>query len=171
LRGNDSIVNYANRGKGLENLVEWSCRYYKNKQIAIINKIPTPFKILGRFRNFYYGHYDRKSTVDFEGLFKNGTHIAFDCKQTKGLRFALDNVKQHQFDYLINIHNYKGIAFLLIEFTDIEKIIRLPIFNFNDFVGLQSDKRGSKSIAYEQIKGFELTNNNKLPVDFLQDYY
>jgi recombination protein U len=165
------IVNYANRGKGLEYLTEWSNAYYKNRGIAIINKIPTPFKILGRFRNFYYGYYDKKSTVDFEGIIKTGQHVAFDCKQTKGNRFALDNVKQHQFDYLKSIHSMGGISFILIEFTELNKYIRLKFTDLNCFWGMQSNKRGTKSILIEDIEQHQLIYNTKVTIDFLQGYY
>jgi recombination protein U len=167
----DKNIVYANRGKSLEYLTEWACSYYKKRDIAVINKIPTPFKIIGRFKNFYFGHYDKKSTVDFEGILKTGQHIAFDCKQTKGNRFSLDNVKQHQFDYLKSIQKLNGLSFLLIEFTDINKYIRLHYTDLDCFWGMQSNKRGTKSITFEALSKFQLTQNTKVTIDFLQGLY
>jgi len=165
------IVNYANRGKSLEYITEWACRYYRNNNIAIINKIPTPFKILGRLQKYYYGHYEKKSTVDFEGILKTRQHIAFDCKMVKGDLFHLSNIKPHQVEYLKQVNEFKGISFVLIEFVDYNVYIRLPFEVLEYYINNISTKRGSKSINIKNLIQLELRHNNGVTVDFLQGYY
>lgn len=112
--------SHANRGKNLEQLIEFANQYYANKGIALIHKVPTEWTVI--FKPVLKAFPKRKSIVDFLGIYK-GRPIAFDTKETKNkTNFPLDNIHQHQFDYLQRFYMMGGIAFYLIHFTEHRKI-------------------------------------------------
>jgi recombination protein U len=165
-------TNYANRGKGLESLVKLMCDYYFGKDIALITKIPTPFKVLGMHSKFYFfGHYNSRSTVDFEGIMRGGRHIAFDCKEIKGTRFPFAMIKPHQFIYLQEVKKMGGIAFILIYFKDENAIVRIDIDIIKTMQDNISNGKTKKSFNYNDVKKLEIKENEKGSIDFLQGYY
>ena len=93
--------SHANRGKLLENIIEYSNKQYKSKGLATIQKVPTPIKILKTLPGGkILGFLEKKSTVDFTGVYNN-TSVAFDAKQTSiKTRFPLENVESHQIRYM-----------------------------------------------------------------------
>jgi len=88
------MTTHANLGMQLEQEVESSNLVYQHKGIAVVQKIPTPFKpIRDRKGNFSKLIPAKKSTVDFIGCL-NGRGIAFDAKETKRPSLLLDNVHE-----------------------------------------------------------------------------
>jgi penicillin-binding protein-related factor A (putative recombinase) len=65
----------------------------------------------------------------------------------------------------------KGIAFLLIEFTELNIYIRLNFDDLNCFWGKISSIRGSKSVAIEELLQHQVKQNCKVTIDFLEGYY
>ncbi|WP_018247396.1 Holliday junction resolvase RecU [Orenia marismortui] len=144
---------YGGRGQLLEQMIEESNKQYSLQQIAVIQKIPTPVKVLnvnnrtGRITN---GFYDKKSTVDYIGVFQ-GVSIAFDAKETSvNTRFDLSNVKEHQYYYLKNWSESGGISFLIIQFTNLDESYYLP-FEILDEFWTNMLSGGRKSIPYDMI--------------------
>lgn len=143
-------MSYGKRGMILENMVEYSNQAYKNKGMARVDKVPTPWNV----------HYNKKTgkvirafpqkkgTVDFIGI-SHGRGIAFDAKNTKErTRFPLDNVEQHQVDYLLNHQDQGGISFFIIFFEKHNEAYFMPI---DKFIGWWEEqfKGGRKSIPYD----------------------
>ncbi|WP_416809021.1 Holliday junction resolvase RecU [Bacillus thuringiensis] len=81
-------MGLGNRGMVFEMLINLANEMYQRGGVALINKRPTPVKVLkskgGRVLN---GFYEAKSTVDYDGVYK-GRAIAFEAKSTeKDTRF------------------------------------------------------------------------------------
>lgn len=147
------MTYYGRRGYTLENIIENVNDDYKRTNIAVIDKIPTPVKVLnvnertGRINNAFY---EKKSTVDYIGVFQ-GNAIAFDAKETSvETRFDLSKVADHQYNFLKSWVFSGGIGFLLISFTSLEEEYYLP-FHVLDEYWKNSLKGGRKSIEYDVI--------------------
>jgi recombination protein U len=94
------MIKYGNRGKLLEEIVELTNQAYKEKNIAYINKQPTPLKVVSG-----QGIYYTKAGLDFAGVVQGGRYISFDCKTTRSTTsFPLGNVKEHQIEQIRTIH-------------------------------------------------------------------
>lgn len=62
--------SFANRGMAFEQLLDYTNRLYENQGVAVINKRPTPVKILGRnTRGMVNGYLEKPSTVDYDGTY------------------------------------------------------------------------------------------------------
>ncbi|AGB41457.1 penicillin-binding protein-related factor A, putative recombinase [Halobacteroides halobius DSM 5150] len=164
-------INYANRGQNLENMIETSNQQYSFQQRALIQKIPTPVKVLNinsRTGKITNGFYKKKSTVDYIGVY-NGVSIAFDAKETSiKTRFDLSNVKQHQHKYLKQWNDNGGIGFLIIYFNKLDELYYLPFQLLDDYwQGMLQG--GRKSIPYQEIaqKEFLIGSKGLVLVDYL----
>ena len=132
--------NQANKGLYLEQWVEQANSAYMKKGLAIITKIPTPWKVL-RTYNPYTKQYkitnafpEKKSTVDFGGT-SSKQSIWFDVKSTKNkTRYPLANIYGHQQEYLLNVAKQGGKAFFLIHSSELKKTWLLWIDQLSKFV-------------------------------------
>lgn len=163
-------MSYGKRGMALENLIEYSNQVYKNKGMALINKVPTPWNVHYNKRTgkVIRAFPQQKGTVDFVGI-SHGRAIAFDAKNTKErTRFPLSNVEQHQVDYLLNHQDQGGISFFIICFEKHNEVYYMPI---NKFIGWWEGqfKGGRKSIPYDWfvLNVDKIYSRNGVPLDFL----
>lgn len=150
------MPNYANRGAYLEEMIAQANEVYMSKGLAIITKIPTPWKVK-KHRQYlpYTRQYqilqafpEKKSTVDFGGTADNFS-IWFDVKATNNKRyFPLANILPHQMDYLKKVDNQGGKAFLLIHSTEIKKTWILWIDQLMKFI----EETERKSITFEWLE-------------------
>ena len=95
-----TLKNSKNRGMTLENDLNETNEYYREEDIAIIYKKPTPIKIV---KVDYPSRNEAKikeafftvpSTTDYNGLYK-GKYIDFDAKETENkTSFPLANVQR-----------------------------------------------------------------------------
>jgi recombination protein U len=142
------MTQHANRGKYLEEWIEQTNQVYNNKGLAVINKIPTPWKIQRKFSPFTKQYSisgafpEKKSTVDFGGTAAKQS-IWFDVKATTlKTSFPLSNIYGHQKEYLESVAKQGGKAFLLIHFRELNKTWLLWIDQLQKFMA----ESGRKSI-------------------------
>lgn len=113
-------MRHGQRGKQLEQLVDMANRQYRNKGVADVRKIPTPFQITGSGsrRGEMVGRKQKGELVDYFGVTSDGRALIFDAKETAvTTRFDLDNLHTHQFEILKSWHEKGARAFLLVCFT------------------------------------------------------
>lgn len=117
---NGKIINYGNRGMALEEDINITNEYYKEKKIALIYKKPIPIKVLqvsldkSRIKD---GFYEKKSTLDYSGIYKK-RYIEFDAKETNNkTSLPIQNIHEHQIEHIKNIIEYGGITFLIVRFN------------------------------------------------------
>lgn len=137
------------RGMVLENALDMTNQTYKNKGLALIDKVPTPWKVHFDKRNnrATQAFPDKKSTVDFVGV-SHGRAIAFEAKSTKiRTSFPLKNVEAHQVNYLLNYQDQGGIAFLIIYFEKLGESYFVKIDDFYEWWAAM-EEGGRKSIPY-----------------------
>ena len=85
------------RGSALEELINRTNEQYREKGLALIQKIPTPItpiKIDKEKRHITLAYFDQKSTVDYIGAVQ-GIPVCFDAKECASDTFALQNIHPH----------------------------------------------------------------------------
>ena len=79
------------RGSGLEDLINRTNESYREKGLALIQKVPTPItpiKIDKDNRHITLAYFDQKSTVDYIGAVQ-GIPVCFDAKECHTDTFPL----------------------------------------------------------------------------------
>lgn len=151
------IINKANLGMDLEQMINDSNTYYLNNDIAVIHKKPTPVQIVKvdyPSRNkavITEAYYKTPSTTDYNGIYK-GRYIDFDAKENHNkTAFPLANVSSHQVEHLKNVEKHGGIAFLIVAWNLYDEYYLLPFDVLYEFWE-NSLKDGRKSIPYDAFK-------------------
>ena len=147
-----SLLSAANRGMSLEEDINLSNDYYRDNDMALINKRPTPINIVkvdyshgARITDAYF---EKQSTTDYNGVYK-GRYLDFEAKNTKSnTAFPLSNISKHQITHLKNVIKHGGIAFFIISFQLKEEIYLLDASFVIEFY--EHGKR--KSIPYDVFK-------------------
>lgn len=157
---------YANRGMTLERLIELTNDQYARDQVAIIQKVPTPIKVV---KSLPYGqvkgHWEKKSTVDFIGCYK-GQYICFDAKESDKKSFPLANIEQHQLDHMRSVVAHGGKAFLIIYMREHDKYFGLGYKKLEAFI--QAAERKSIPLSYLEENATELkTDDNGYVINYL----
>lgn len=160
------VVNYANRGMDLENLINITNDYYLEKDIAVIYKKPTPIQIVKYDydkKRITDAFYKSESTLDYNGVYK-GYYIEFDAKNTNKGYLPLTNIADHQINHIRNIVRHKGIAFLIIMINN--ECFLLEATKLLYFI----DTETRKSIPYDYIKnnGYLLEYNYLKGINYLK---
>ena len=145
----DLSISASNRGMDLENDINLSNEYYRNKGIALIYKRPTPINIVkvdyshgARITDAYF---EKQSTTDYNGVYK-GKYIDFEAKNTKSkTSFPLSNIEPHQIEHLKMVLKQGGIAFFIIQFQAHNQVFLLDAQYVIDFY----EKGNRKSIPYD----------------------
>ena len=107
------------RGSVLEEFVNRTNEKYLDSGLALIQKIPTPItpiKIDHEHRHITLAYFDQKSTVDYIGAVQ-GIPVCFDAKESSKDTFSLQNIHEHQVEFMQNFEKQKGIAFFLLYFS------------------------------------------------------
>ncbi|ULL14344.1 Holliday junction resolvase RecU [Paenibacillus sp. H1-7] len=161
-----SIV-YANRGMGLETLIEHANAQYASKGIAQIQKIATPWKVIRKGKQIVSAFPEKKSTVDFIGVYGKGRALAFDAKSTQNkTRIPLANFEDHQIKFLLQCCRMGGSAFYIIEFKTLGEIYYLHILDF--FEWYSRFRNESLTLEWIRRKGIKVESGNGIVLDYLK---
>ena len=152
---NKSKSNFANRGMVLENDINITNEYYREKGIALIYKKPTPIKItkVDYIKSkIVEAFFECPSTLDYNGLYK-GKYIEFDAKETQSkTSFAISNIHKHQLEHIKKVYDLNGIVFLIIRFVLLNETYILMGNKLLDF--LENNTRKSIPLSYIKEKGY-----------------
>jgi recombination protein U len=153
------------RGNALEELITMTNEFYQKKNLARIDKVPTPIKIIeqGSDGMIQKAFYEKKSTVDFIG-FAQGVGIVFDAKETALSHLPFKNIHPHQIEYMKDITHHGGMAFIIVHFKKYNRYHLLPFETLYHFF-LQASKGGRQSIPYSDFNPLleiPYTNNGLL---------
>ena len=166
---NSQITFYGNRGMTLEEDINLTNEYYKEKNIALIYKKPIPIKVLRtnetktRIKD---GFYEQKSTLDYSGIYQE-KYIEFDAKETNSkTSFPLSNIHTHQINHIKDVLFYKGIVFLIIRFNILNKTYILPGDKLIEFINTEERKSIPLNFFEENCKPVELKYRPRL--DYLK---
>ena len=107
------------RGSSLEELINYTNEYYREKKLAVVQKIPTPIKPIRMDKDssqITLAYFEKDSTVDYIGVVQ-GIPICFDAKECAVDTFSLQNIHEHQYHFMKEYEKQDGIAFFLIYYT------------------------------------------------------
>ncbi len=140
------------RGSTLEELVNRTNEQYREKGLALIQKVPTPItpiKIDKESRHITLAYFEQKSTVDYIGAVQ-GIPVCFDAKECKTDVFPLANVHPHQIAFMKDFEKQEGIAFLLLYFSARECYYYLRLSEFLTFQE-RAENGGLKRFRFEEL--------------------
>ncbi len=119
--------NHAKRGTSLEEDLNESNVFYRERDVALIYKKPTPIQVVkvdyparnkARITEAYYR---TPSTTDYNGIYK-GRYIDFEAKETRNkTSFPNYLVQPHQIDHLRRVRALGGIGFFIIRFSSLSE--------------------------------------------------
>lgn len=157
------------RGSTLEDLINHTNDVYKEKGLALIQKIPTPITPIDidkDSRHITLAYFDQKSTVDYIGAVQS-IPVCFDAKECASDTFPLQNVHEHQIRFMNDFEKQGGISFLIIHFTVRDEMYYVPLKDLNRFWGRMVDG-GRKSFRYEEInKELQISPQGEMMVHYL----
>ena len=158
------------RGSTLEDLINRSNDCYREKGLALIQKIPTPItpiEIDKTSRHITLAYFDQKSTVDYIGAVQ-GIPVCFDAKECSATTFPLQNLHPHQVRFMKEFEKQGGIAFLILYYTGLDEIYYMPFQDVSRFWKRMEDG-GRKSFTYEEVdKSWQIRSHRDILVHYLE---
>jgi recombination protein U len=136
----------------LEEMINLTNSRYREKGLALIQKVPTPITpitIDKDNRQITLAYFEQKSTVDYIGVIQ-GVPVCFDAKECALETFTLNNVHEHQIEFMKDFEKQNGIAFLLIYFKKFDTYHYLPFVRLYEFWN-RAVNGGRKSFRYEEL--------------------
>ena len=130
-------ISSANRGMDFESDINLSNEYYKDKDICLVTKRPTPINIVkvdySKGAMITHAYFEEQSTTDYNGVYK-GKYLDFEAKNTKNkTSFPLNNITKHQIEHLKRVLFHGGLAFFIIRFETLKKVYLLDAKYVIDF--------------------------------------
>lgn len=157
------------RGSTLEELINRTNEIYLEKNLALIQKIPTPItplKIDKEHRHITLAYFEQKSTVDYIGVVQ-GIPVCFDAKECNSDTFALQNIHEHQVKFMGEFEKQGGIAFLVLFFSMRNELFYLTYKDMMVFWE-RAKNGGRKSFRYVELdQNYYLEPKNGLLVPYL----
>ena len=158
------------RGSTLEDFINLSNEKYLSGGLALIQKIPTPIKpikIDQQSRHITLAYFEQKSTVDYIGVVQ-GIPVCFDAKETATDTFPLQNIHEHQIQFMENFENQDGISFIILYYSARNEFYYIP---FSDIIKFwkRGKAGGRKSFTYEEInKDYKINSSQGVLVHYLE---
>lgn len=140
------------RGSMLEEMINLTNEKYRDKKLALIQKVPTPItpiEIDKQSRHITLAYFDQKSTVDYIGAVQ-GIPVCFDAKECAVDTFALANVHEHQVRFMHEFEEQDGVAFLIIYYKKVDKYYYMR-FRELEIYTKRAAKGGRKSVRFEEL--------------------
>ena len=159
------------RGSTLEELVNLTNESYRSKGLAIVQKIPTPItpvQMNGENRTITLAYFNQKSTVDYIGA-AQGLPICFDAKETGRKSLPIQNIHEHQMDFMGEFEKQRGLAFLLVHFSEPEQYFLLPYEHLKKYWDAAVKRGGRKSVPFADFdQRLRIYNRDGFYVHYLE---
>jgi recombination protein U len=160
---------YANRGRSLEQRISLTNYYYREHDLALIYKRPTPIRVLKvdytKGARITSACFEKQSTTDFNGVI-SGRYVDIEAKSTiSKTSFPIHNIYEHQIHHLKNVIKQGGLAFFIIEFATFKEIYLVDA----GFIISWFEENPRRSIPYRTMMayGYLIPHTEELPVDYL----
>ena len=157
------------RGSTLEDLVNRTNEQYREKGLALVQKIPTPItpvRMDKESRHITLAYFEQRSTVDYIGAVQ-GIPVCFDAKECSVETFPLANIHPHQVKFMEDFEKQNGVAFFLIFFSHLNLFYYLPFRELMVF-WKRMEEGGRKSFRREELsEEFYLPRKSGVLVPYL----
>ena len=140
------------RGSTLEELINRSNEKYRTGNLALIQKIPTPITPINidkHSRHITLAYFEQKSTVDYIGAVQ-GIPVCFDAKECKTDTFPLQNIHEHQVEFMSSFEKQGGVSFFLIYYSTRDVFYYLRFREFMEYNKRKQDG-GRKSFCFKEL--------------------
>lgn len=140
------------RGSTLEDMINMTNENYREKKLALIQKIPTPItpvKIEQSTRHITLAYFDKQSTVDYIGSVQ-GIPVCFDAKECAVRTFPMMNIHEHQVRFMEDFENQGGVAFIILFYSHLNESYYIPFRDIKRFYE-RSISGGRKSFTYDEL--------------------
>ena len=158
------------RGSTLEDLINRTNEKYLENGLALIQKIPTPITPINidkENRHITLAYFDQKSTVDYIGAVQ-GIPVCFDAKECAVDTFSLQNIHDHQVEFMVNFEKQGGIAFLILYYSHKDLFYYLNLEQLLMFWRRAKDG-GRKSFRFDELDPkFEIPKKHGILVPYLE---
>lgn len=158
------------RGSMLEEALNFTNERYRKEHLALVQKIPTPItpiEIDKEHRHITLAYFEQKSTVDYIGSVQ-GIPVCFDAKECQTERFALQNIHEHQMDFMEEFERQQGVAFLIIYFKSADTYYYVPYRDVRCFWD-RAKQGGRKSFLREELnQDYQIKVTNQVFIHYLE---
>ena len=157
------------RGSALEDLLVFTNDFYSKRNLARIDKVPIPIKIIEQNKDgiITKAFFEKKSTVDFIG-FVQGSAIVFDAKETALNNLPFKNIHAHQIEYMKEVDFHGGLAFLIAHYKEQNEYHLIPYETLKKYYD-QSKNGGRKSIPLSTLNSdFQIKYENNGILNYLK---
>lgn len=141
------------RGSTFEELINMTNDIYMEKNLALVQKIPTPItpvEINQSTRQITLAYFEKDSTVDYIGVVQ-GIPICFDAKECNADTFPMRNIHEHQLNFMERFEEQGGVSFLLIYYTIRNEYYYLPFRMLKEYVERIKRDGHVKNFKYEEL--------------------
>ena len=157
------------RGSVLEEIINYTNQKYRDKKLALIQKVPTPITPV-RFdknsRHITLAYFEKKSTVDYIGVVQ-GVPVCFDAKECHTDTFPMKNVHRHQMEFMEGYETQGGVSFLLIYFSHRQECYYLRFTELKKYWD-RMESGGPKHFKYEELrKDFFIPHGSGAAIHYL----
>ncbi|GGH78834.1 recombination protein U [Pullulanibacillus pueri] len=168
-------TTYGNRGMTLEEDLNITNKYYRDHEIALIHKKPTPLQIVNveypkrSAAKITEAYFKKPSTTDYNGVYK-GKYIDFEAKETQNkTALPMQNFHDHQIEHMRQVKQHNGIAFIIVKFSNVNEVYFLDSEFLLQYWWEQING-GRKSIPKEvfENKGYLIKNSYRPRLDYIQ---
>ena len=154
------------RGSFLEEHINFTIAYLRERHLALIQKIPTPItpiEIDKESRHITLAYFDKKSTVDYLGAVQ-GIPVCFDAKECAEDTFPLANIHEHQVRFMRELEEQDGVSFLHLYFSNRQIYYYMRFKEMEGFFARMANG-GRKSFTFDELtEGYFLREkNNRIP--------
>lgn len=158
------------RGSTLEDMINYTNEYYREKKLALVQKIPTPIKpirIDKESSQITLAYFEKDSTVDYIGSVQ-GVPVCFDAKECATDTFAMQNIHEHQFRFMEEFEAQQGISFLIVYFTHRNQFYYMRFSELKSYVDRMQEGH-PKNFKYDELdQSYFINSRNGALVHYLE---
>ncbi|MCR5367462.1 recombination protein U [Eubacterium ruminantium] len=140
------------RGSTLEELINNTNEFYRKKKLALVQKIPTPITPVefdSSTKRITKAFFEKDSTVDYIGVVQE-VPVCFDAKECNSDTFSLQNIHEHQYNFMKEFEEQGGVSFLIILFSVRNDLYYMPFKELKYFI--ERTKEGhAKNFKYNEL--------------------
>ena len=150
-----SIDSYKNRGMSLEHEINLTLDYYRDKQLALMQKRTTPINVVSvdysKGAVITKAYFEKQSSADYNGVYR-GRYVDFEAKSTiSKTSFPLANISSHQLQHLDQVLQQKGIGFFIFELQALDRVYLVEASKIIHF--MRVEKRQSIPFTWLESHG------------------
>lgn len=155
------------RGSTFEDMINRTNERYEQGSLALIQKVPTPItpvRMDKEHRQITLAYFDQRSTVDYIGAVQ-GIPVCFDAKECVAETFPLQNIHEHQVNFMGKFERQGGVSFFLIYYSKKNIVYYLRYEEMLKF-WTRAKEGGRKSFRMDELSEeffFELSQGVYVP--------